>query len=273
MNLASCEKLKTFCYFGHLSEPNFVDLLSSLRFIQNLFLCSSRDKWRLSIPSLRSLALQSDCDLDEIDINAPNLLLFDYSGCGSCRGQKYLSTPFTKEDSVRPTKFMRINTLFFHVDAIWFQKLRFFLGKYQGIEVLKLHIGVNEDGINVNELMGINSPPYELKHLHVAFYDLQDFEDVVDALLWCCRPLSLTLRLEAHCMWLKNQRLHRLKHPYEKLLKQEDRGLFDIRFVLTHVSEAKQHFTDLNSLVEAIHRDEHPSTITFIKERVIEEAG
>nr|XP_043637619.1 putative F-box/LRR-repeat protein At5g02930 [Erigeron canadensis] len=219
MNLASCEKIKTFCYYGHLSEPHFADILSSFGCIQNLLLCSRSDKWSLSVPSLRSLALQCNGDLDEIDIYAPNLLLFEYSAYRMGLGQKLLSAPFKKEDSVHPTAFMGDVKSCFHVDTIWFKKLRCFLDKYQGIEVLKLHILVDEEGINANELMGIKSPTYELKHLQVELCDIQDFEDVVDALLWCCRPLSLTLRLEGHCIWLKNQRLHRLKHPYEKLLK------------------------------------------------------
>nr|XP_043637526.1 putative F-box/LRR-repeat protein At5g02930 [Erigeron canadensis] len=265
MNLASCEKIKTFCYYGDQSEPHF---LPSFRCIQNLLLYSRSEKWRLSVPSLRSLALQSDCDLDEIDIYAPNLHLFEYSGYCNFYGQKRLSTPFKKEDSAHATAFMGDFESFLYVDSIWFKKLRFFLGKYQGIEVLKLRIGVNEEGINAYQLMEIKSQPYDLKHLQVEFCDLQDFEDVVDALLWCCRPLSLTLRLEG--IWLKNRRLYRLKHPYEKLLKQEDRGQFKIRFVLTQGLEAKQQFTDLNLLAEALHCDTYPNTITFIKEKVVE---
>ena len=42
----------------------------------------------------------------------------------------------------------------------------------------------------------IQSPPNELEHIElklIDMYGLSDYEAVVDAVLWCCRPQSLNI--------------------------------------------------------------------------------
>ncbi|GKE46152.1 hypothetical protein Tco_1477410 [Tanacetum coccineum] len=81
------------------------------------------------------------------------------------------------------------------VGTLWFHKLRLFLDKQSSFKVLKLH--VNTLGlIDVKKLEMLQLPPYELEHveLEVDTEELAVCEDVVDVVLWCCRPQSLTIR-------------------------------------------------------------------------------
>lgn len=54
---------------------------------------------------------------------------------------------------------------------------------------------------------------------------------------------------------------------YEMLLQQEDEGQTNIQIVLSSSSKPKKHFSNLNSLLKALPRDDQlTQTITFIKE-------
>ncbi|GKD62245.1 F-box domain containing protein, partial [Tanacetum coccineum] len=84
VNVASCKKLTTLHYSGYPfpSSKGFTDLSSHFPFLENLFLdlpdgCNSL---KLSSHSLKTFVLCSECELEDIDINAPNLLLFEYIG-------------------------------------------------------------------------------------------------------------------------------------------------------------------------------------------------
>nr|GEU94408.1 ARID DNA-binding domain-containing protein [Tanacetum cinerariifolium] len=71
-------------------------------------------------------------------------------------------------------------------------------------EILGLSIQDGEEGsIDIEELKGINSPPYVLEHveLEVLLICLSSISPpllVLDAVLWCCRPQYLTLYLSIY---------------------------------------------------------------------------
>ncbi|XP_035831589.1 F-box/FBD/LRR-repeat protein At1g78750 isoform X2 [Helianthus annuus] len=171
MNLASCEKLKNVSYYENsLSNVYiFTDILSNFPFVENLNLSTSYkcNKLKLSSHSLRTLVLYSQCDLEKVEFNTPNLVSFCYS------------------------------VMF--IDTLWFQKLRQLFNKKNVFNVSKLYIRAiySKEFRELEKLKAIKLPPYELELVelkletqeeslaHIAF---------VDAVLWCCRPRSLTLR-------------------------------------------------------------------------------
>ncbi|KAJ0907881.1 hypothetical protein HanRHA438_Chr07g0304151 [Helianthus annuus] len=151
-----------------------------------------------------------------------------------------------------------------YIDTLWFQKLRQFLDKKNGFKVFNLYIHgrysqvrffgrlymnyyIVNNIINIptqscvlipeftelEKLKEIKLPPYELELVvlqletceespaHVAF---------VDAVLWCCRPRSLTLRSSSPLTALEEQS-DVIKFTYEKLLQQEDQGRTNIQIV------------------------------------------
>ncbi|PWA39808.1 F-box domain, Leucine-rich repeat domain, L domain-like protein [Artemisia annua] len=190
MNLASCKKLTKLSYSGCLSSTleGLVDLSFNFPFLETLILnlpdkCSSL---KLSSHSLKTLMLYSECDLENIDINTPNLLLFGYNGYS----QLFSPTKSISDRSKARMEFVPN----IYVDTLWFRCLRQFLDKKIGFKELKLNIMVGT--IDIDELKVSMLAPYELEHVELDPDDidtLSEYVDVVDALLWCCRPWSLTL--------------------------------------------------------------------------------
>ncbi|XP_076885899.1 F-box/LRR-repeat protein 25-like [Bidens hawaiensis] len=134
VNFASSEKRTIVTYMGCLSEKpnNFTDFLSDFPFIDILRLVSLRpckSVLKLSSHSLRRLMI--DCDLEDLELNTPNLDLFVYSG--SLSDQSLLrSLTLTKASMLCYPKG--------HVGSLWFHKLRRFLGKRNGFKALNLYI-------------------------------------------------------------------------------------------------------------------------------------
>ncbi|KAJ0770804.1 hypothetical protein HanPI659440_Chr07g0261841 [Helianthus annuus] len=131
------------------------------------------------------------CDFEEIEFNTPNLALFGYPcNYGSFWPMVRRSTHLKACMQCYPDD---------GTNALWFQKLRLFLDKKNGFKVLNLYIHAkhSQNFKELEKLKAIELPPYELDHVelkldargessaHVAF---------VEAVLWCCRPQSLTLR-------------------------------------------------------------------------------
>lgn len=136
VNVASCQKLTTLSYLGYPSPTSngFTNLLSSFPFLETLFLDipDAYNKLKLSSHSLRTFALHTGCDLEDIDINTPNLLLFNYKAYSDNPGPLVTNSVHSKarmeccpEDSI---------------DTFWFQKLRRFLDKKIRFKELKLCI-------------------------------------------------------------------------------------------------------------------------------------
>ncbi|GJS04797.1 F-box domain containing protein [Tanacetum coccineum] len=136
MFLGSCKNLTTFCYCG-FPLKRFNDILSNFLLLENvaLDLPSRVNNLKLSNNSLRRIRLQSDCNLDETELNAPNLLLFKY--CGRISFHNF--TPLSREDSSLAKGCMKCDTAKCF-DILWFQKLRRFLDKNGIFKVLKLVI-------------------------------------------------------------------------------------------------------------------------------------
>ncbi|GJV15140.1 F-box domain containing protein, partial [Tanacetum coccineum] len=260
MSLDSCKKLTTFCYCG-FPLKRFNELLSNFPFIENvsLNLSSPVDNLKLSHNFLRRLELQSDCNLEEIDLNTPNLRLFEYYDryCGANAPSLYWKHSSMWKGCMKCVTH----------DSLWYQKLRKFLEKNSVFKVLKLVICL-KNLIDVKELKLIQSTPYKLEHVEITnsvrTSELSFHVAAVDAVLWCCRPRSLTLELYHYI-----DTSHVVKYTYEKLLQQEDEGQTAIKFVLFTSYEDKQHFSDLNSVLKSQQFfDGRKSKITFIKEVV-----
>ncbi|PWA46389.1 F-box domain, Leucine-rich repeat domain, L domain-like protein [Artemisia annua] len=164
MNLASCKKLITLAYFGNpsLTSNYLTNFLSNFPILENLVLDLpdkyNNKKLRLSSHSLKNFVLNSELELEEIDINTPNLHLFYYQG----RSHNTLPSPrnlylSSERMECHPTGA---------VNALWFQKLRQFLDKQTRFKNLNLRISAFWDLINnVEELKVVQSTPYELKQV------------------------------------------------------------------------------------------------------------
>ncbi|GJZ53254.1 F-box domain containing protein [Tanacetum coccineum] len=155
-----------------------------------------------------------------------------------------------------------------HFDILWFQKLRRFLDKND----------IFKEVIDVEKLKVIQSPPRELEHVElinaVGINKVSVYATVLDAVLWCCRPRSLTLEVGQFA-----DTSDIVKYTYEKLLQQEDEGQTNINFVMLLSSQDKQHFSDLNSLLKALSLEQEKIKqyfgneeifITFIKEEEVQ---
>ncbi|GJS97100.1 F-box domain containing protein [Tanacetum coccineum] len=264
LNVASCKKLTTVCYYGDPSPTwkGLADFSSGFPYLKTLFLDlpETCDSLKLSSHSLTTFVLHSDCDLEQLDIDTPNLLSFEWTFISD--------SPFAvKRDSVSSKSRMECHPLGF-VDALWFKKLRRFLDKKVRFKELKLCIKTYP--CKVEELRMIQSPPFELDHVDLEpdhIRSLSDYLAVVDGVLWCCRPRSLTLESGFSSIHFEEWS-YIVKYTYEKLLIQEDQGQTNIRIVTSSSSNAKEHFSDLTSLLTALPCDGLRPIITFIKEEV-----
>ncbi|KAI3704495.1 hypothetical protein L1987_74716 [Smallanthus sonchifolius] len=76
--------------------------------------------------------------------------------------------------------------------------------------------------IELEDLKDIGLQPYELEHLELQLdtkEELSDHVAFVDAVLWCCRPQSLTI---SFCYGDFEMQSDFVKFTYDKLLEQED---------------------------------------------------
>ncbi|MFS7955106.1 hypothetical protein Hanom_Chr07g00638721 [Helianthus anomalus] len=158
MNLASCEKLKNVSYYENSSSNVYIftDILSNFPFVENLNLSTfyKCNNLKLSSHSLRTLVLYSECDLEKVEFDTPNLVSFCYS------------------------------VMF--IDTLWFHKLRQLFNKKNVFNVSKLYISAIYSKIvtELEKLKAIELPPYELELVelqleadeeslaHIAFVDL-----------------------------------------------------------------------------------------------------
>ncbi|XP_076950532.1 putative F-box/LRR-repeat protein At3g58880 [Bidens hawaiensis] len=248
VNLASSKSRTTVTYMGCLSvKPNdFTDLLSNFPFIEDLRLVSLRpgNSVKLLSHSLRRLML--DCDLENLELNTPNLDLFVYS------------SSLSDQSMLRHLTDSKASMLCYphgYVDFLWFHKLRRFLGKKNGFKALNLYIHTSEKFNELWKLKAIELPPYELQHVELQLDALEESSAqiaFVDVVLWCCRPRSLTLISTSPSTEFEEQSDLAL-FTYEKLLQQEDQG----HTIFKIVSPSSSMFVALPSKGKAI---------SFIKE-------
>ncbi|KAK9071472.1 hypothetical protein SSX86_010041 [Deinandra increscens subsp. villosa] len=260
MNVASCKKLTTVSYNGRWSPlPN--DFLSNFPFIEKLHLVTSDNtcnnlKW--SNHSLRTLVLESDCNLEEVEFDTPILDLFIYGSAWEMVNDK--CWPLLRKSANMKSCMQCYPDSY--LDALWFQKLRLFLDKKNGFKALNLYIHgrysreVKElDELykmkftELEELNNIELPPYELQYVELeldTYADSSAHMDIMDAVLWCCSPQHLTLRSFFPITDFEDV----VKFVCKKLLQQEDQGHTNIQIVSCP----------------------NGKTISFIKEVVKEEA-
>ncbi|XP_076938820.1 uncharacterized protein LOC143607160 [Bidens hawaiensis] len=148
------------------------------------------------------------------------------------------------------------------IDALWFHKLRLFLDKKIDIKVFNLYIHANysQKFTELVKLKAIELPPYELEHVELQLESHEESIPFVDAVLWCCRPRSLTFRSSIPF----EEQSDAVNFTYKKLLQQEDEGHTKIQIVSSGV---QKQLMDLKSLLMALPREEN--TISFIKEEVV----
>ncbi|XP_076928250.1 uncharacterized protein LOC143592145 [Bidens hawaiensis] len=260
MNLASCKKLTTFIYIGHpLPNSNgFTNFLSNFPFIECLlfgttYKCSNL---KISSHSLRTLVVYFPiCDLEEIELNTPNLVFFSYP----CK-PRFFSPKVRHLTHLKGCMQCYLDD---SINTLWFKNLSQFLGKKTEFKVLNLYIHAESCPIfiELEELKAIELAPYELEHVELHLDTHDDSIALVKAVLWCCRPRSLTLRSSFP---LEEQSVV-VKFTYEKLLEQEDQGHTNIHIVSPSSCEAQKHLRDLKSLSVALPRDR--KAISFIKEQ------
>ncbi|GKC21253.1 F-box domain containing protein [Tanacetum coccineum] len=115
--------------------------------------------------------------------------------------------------------------------------------------------------IDVEQPMVTQSPTYGLNHieLNVRLLDnLSVYEALVDAILWCCRPQSLTLISDFSAISFEEQT------RVVELLQQEAHGKTNIQFVLSSY-KPKMIFCLPESVPTTLQR------MTFIKEEGVPE--
>ncbi|GJZ30418.1 F-box domain containing protein [Tanacetum coccineum] len=149
------------------------------------------------------------------------------------------------------------------------KKLRFIGYKKNGIETIDieapnlceclLSVGQGELSVNSELLKGTQLPPYELEHLELKM-PIRHMLPVLDGLLWCFRPRSLSLT--SSFSWISDEeRSHFLKCISERLIQQEDQGPTNIRIEWSLPSKAKIYFSWIPMLTALC-----TQTLTFKKE-------
>ncbi|MFS7955100.1 putative F-box domain, leucine-rich repeat domain superfamily, F-box-like domain superfamily [Helianthus anomalus] len=261
ITLASCKKLRTVAYCGYpLANSNgFTDFLSNLQFIKKLVLVTKYkyNNLKLSSNSLRTLVLNLEFDLEEIEFSTPNLDLFIYS-----------CDPWYIRHATSHLPHLKACMRCYpdgSIDTLWFQRLRIFLDKKNGFKALNLYINTKQKFIVLENLKAIELPPYELEHieLHFEHEESSDYAAFVDAVLWCCRPRSLSLRSSFSLTDFEEQS-DLVKYTYRKLLEQEDQSRTIVQIVSPSSSKARKQFWGLMPLLGGSLREE--KAISFIKE-------
>ncbi|GJS56447.1 F-box domain containing protein, partial [Tanacetum coccineum] len=215
VNLGLCKKLRTLCLRGSFfsTSTGLSDFLSNFPILENLSLClvNRCNSLAISSPSLRKFVLYDQCDLEEIDIITPNLLLFN----------------------------------------------RF--------KVLNLDNNIcGEISVDFEQLKVIQLPPYELEHVKLAEWQTNELS-VVDGILWCCSPRSLSLTSYFSSI-SDEERSHILKYICARLLQQEDKGTANIRIEWSFPSKDRIYYSWKSVMPEI--PDHNKQTLTFIKEEV-----
>ncbi|XP_022003824.1 uncharacterized protein LOC110901294 [Helianthus annuus] len=251
MKLASCKKLTTVFYEGYLlpNSNNVTNFLSNFPFLENLVLhpdwhTIKGDNLKLSNHSLKTLELHSRFDLDEIELNTPNLGLF-----------VYIVHPAYSYLGMSRLPHLKASMRYYPYHSIDFQKLRLFLDKESGFKALNLYICTDERSMVLEKLNAIELPRYELENIELHF----DYEEspgdealdagheekssfhaaFVDAVLCCFRPRSLTLRSSSFPLTDFEEQSALVKITHEKLFEQENQGHTNIEIVSPYSLKAQ----------------------------------
>ncbi|GJW52875.1 F-box domain containing protein [Tanacetum coccineum] len=116
-----------------------------------------------------------------------------------------------------------------------------YLEKANKFKCLKLNNLFGMLSVNSELLKGTQLPPYELEHLELKM-PIRHMLPVLDGLLWCFRPRSLSLT--SSFSWISDEeRSHFLKCISERLIQQEDQGPTNIRIEWSLPSKAKIYFS------------------------------
>ncbi|KAK1421486.1 hypothetical protein QVD17_23845 [Tagetes erecta] len=241
MNLAACKKLTEVTYFGHpLPKSNGCDnFLSNFPFIDSLFLFTryKGNNLKLSSNALRTLMLHSHCELEDIEFKTPNLELFIYSHKNNTPCPQIVEVLSLWPLIGHSTHLKGCMQCYPNgcIDALWFQKLRLFFDKKNGFKVLNLYIHAvdSQKFKELEELKTTELPPYDLEHVELQLGTHEESSAnvaFVDAVLWCCRPRSLTL-ISSNPLTDFKEQSEVVKFTYEKLVQQEDQGHKNIQIV------------------------------------------
>ncbi|GKB08513.1 F-box domain containing protein [Tanacetum coccineum] len=258
--LGPCKQLRTLYLDGPLFlTVGFSDFLSNFPVLENLSLClvNRRNILEVSSPSLRKFVLYDECDLEEIDINTPNLRVFSFTNRWNCsKGE------FIRESDSRELKTCLECHIINKVDTLWLLKIRRYLEKANKFKCLKLNNLFGMLSVNSELLKGTQLPPYELEHLELKM-PIRHMLPVLDGLLWCFRPRSLSLT-SGFSGISDAERTHFLKCISKRLI-QQDQGPTNIRIEWSIPSKAKIYFS-WSSMYTTLTFHEMTQTVTFKKE-------
>ncbi|GJV15281.1 F-box domain containing protein [Tanacetum coccineum] len=259
--LDSCKQLRTLYLDGPFfpTLTGFSDFLSNFPFLENLSLClvNRRNILAVSSPSLRNFMLYDECDLEEIDINTPNLRVFSFTNRWNCsKGE------FIRESDSRELKTCLECHIINKVDTLWLLKIRRYLEKANKFKCLKLNNLFGMVSVDSELLKGTQLPPYELDHVELKM-PIRHMLPVLDGLLWCFRPRSLSLT-SGFSGISDEERSHFVKCISERLIQQEDQGPTNIRIEWSLPSKAKIYFSWSSMLTASCY--EVTQTLTFKKE-------
>lgn len=131
INLGSCRQLRRLTYHGYPfpTSKSFADFLSSLPVLKilNLSIPNQYNTLKLSSLSLRYLMIHTECDLEMIDVNTPNLRLLLFI-------DTFADLESDSTESKASMECYPMN------NTLWFQKLKRFLDKTNRFKILKLHL-------------------------------------------------------------------------------------------------------------------------------------
>ncbi|KAK1440526.1 hypothetical protein QVD17_06354 [Tagetes erecta] len=244
MNLASCKKLRIVTYIGDVlpNSNGSTDFLTNFPFVETLLLDTTSNNLKLSSHSLKTLELLSTCNLEDIEFRTPNLCYLH------SREYYLLFQPMMEPSCVSSSTHLKASMHCYpggYIEA-WFQKLRRFLDKKNGLQVLNLYINTTggQKFRELEKLKAIELPPYELEYVELQL-DIHESSSAhiafVDAALLCCRPRSLTLKSSSPLTDIEEQS-DIVKFTYEKLLEQEDEGRTKIQIVPSSSCKAQKLF-------------------------------
>ncbi|KAA8540314.1 hypothetical protein F0562_024123 [Nyssa sinensis] len=197
INLAACGNLKTLTLKDtDMTDELFQEQIIKFSDLEDLVLKECNTLQRITILSqkLKRLALLRCEKLEEANIDAPNLLSFEYTGD---------KIPFSSMivSSLHEVKLYFQSTRK-NQDIILFNMLQKFLGKFDQSKVLKLVLQEDKNVIIYEELKEIQLFPFTELKLDII-KSSRTLKEHVDSLLRMCHPKTLSIVSSSGSKFLK----------------------------------------------------------------------
>ncbi|XP_043687421.1 F-box/FBD/LRR-repeat protein At5g53840-like [Telopea speciosissima] len=201
INAARLKSLSLRCLT--IAEEIFHGLISKLPLLENLKVvrCGLPRKLKLYKRKLTSLVVFKCKNLVELGIDAPKLILFNYTGQMLQISLMNTSCKLHVELHLKPIA----------VDSRWFSELREILGWFGHAQILTICCKAHktERFIIPKELRESSVPPLlDLKHLQLltSTESIMNYEELIDSLLWISPNIeTLSIDMDSSCKTLKFQ--------------------------------------------------------------------